>query len=158
MPLTRREMCVLLPTLLATVAATGQTADSPENSKQALPSEIYDLQKLPVYKKPRHNYMPVFQGKTSDGMPIELHESALAPGGVVHEMYSHPGDELFLVREGILEVEFNGKCSEVGPGSVAYVASNTEYAIRNTSKQWTRYFVFLLGTSHPPIHKNPTHS
>lgn len=34
-----------------------------------------------------------------------MHESGVAPGGVVHEIYSHPGDELFLVREGTLEVE-----------------------------------------------------
>jgi len=74
-----------------------------------------------------------------------MHESGVAPGGVVHEMYRHPGDELFLVREGTLEVEMEGKRSQVGPGGVAYVAANTRYAIRNTSNEWTCYFVFLFG-------------
>lgn len=150
-PLTRREICVLLPALMATAAAPLEAAENHDNDGQALPSAIYDLKNLPVEGDKNHQYIPVFQGKTYAGMPVELHETVLAPGGLIHEMYSHVGDELFLVREGILEVEFNGKRSEVGPGSVAYVASNTRYAVRNTSKEWARYFVFLFGPPHVPI-------
>ncbi len=152
MALTRRELCVLIPALMATT--TVYSAENQHNDDRVLPSAIYDLKHLPVEGDKDHEYIPVFQGNTYAGMPIELHETVLAPGGMIHGMYSHPGDELFLVREGVLEVEFNGKRSEVGPGSVAYIASNTEYAIRNTTQQWTRYFVFLFGPSHPPIHRN----
>jgi mannose-6-phosphate isomerase-like protein (cupin superfamily) len=156
MAITRRELCVLMPALMAT--ATSFSAEKPENNNATLPSAIYDLENLQVEGDKDHRYIPVFQGNTYAGMHVELHETELAPGGLVHGLYSHPGDELFLVREGMLEVEFNGKRSQVGPGSVAYVASNTVYAIRNTSNQSARYFVFLFGPAHVPIDWKPAHS
>lgn len=158
MALTRREICVLLPALMATATASGQPTGNHDTSDHSLPSAIYDLKHLQVEGNKNHKYIPVFAGNTYAGMHVDLHETVLAPGAVVHEIYSHPGDELFLVREGILEVEFNGKRSEVGPGSVAYIASNTEYAVRNTGKQSARYFVFLFGPAHVPSNWKPAHS
>ncbi len=158
MALTRREICILLPALMTTATVQGKAAENHDSNNPTLPSAIYDLKDLPAQGNEHHKYVPVFEGNTYAGMHIKLHETVLAPGGVIHGMYSHPGDELFLVREGVLEVEFNGKRSEVGPGSVAYVASNTVYAVRNTSKQWARYFVFLFGPAHVPIDWKPAHS
>ncbi|MGC9292145.1 MAG: cupin domain-containing protein [Acidobacteriaceae bacterium] len=152
MGLTRRDVCILLPALMA--AATGHAAEGREGGDQTLRSAIYDYKDLEVEKKGKdREYVPVFEGTTSDGQHMTLHESGVGPGGVVHEAYRHSGDELFLVREGTLEVEIEGKRSELGPGSVAYVASNTEYAVRNTSKEWTRYFVFFFGPSQPHIER-----
>ena len=142
MALTRRELCMLMPALMST--ASGYSANKAGSSNELLQSAIYDRSTLPENGDKSRVFIPVFEGKTSSGMHVELHETELAPGAVVHGMIRHPGDELFLVREGVLEVEFNGKRSEIGPGSVGYVASNTEYAIRNTSKDWTRYFVFFF--------------
>ena len=149
MALTRRDMCILLPALMATATSHGAEGDTGKG--EALKSAIYNLKDLKVEKSKGREYIPVFEGTSSTGQPMVMHESGVAPGGVVHEMYSHPGDELFLVREGTLEVEMEGKRSQVGPGGVAYVASNTPYAIRNTGQEWTRYFVFLFGPSHPRI-------
>jgi mannose-6-phosphate isomerase-like protein (cupin superfamily) len=153
MALTRREICVLLPALMATTTAL--SAEKREGDAPALPSAIYDLKNLKPQGTERHKYIPVFEGNTYAGMHVELHETELAPGGVIHGMYSHVGDELFLVREDLLEVEFNGKRSQVGPGSVAYIASETRYAIRNTSNQWARYFVFLFGPANVPANWKP---
>jgi quercetin dioxygenase-like cupin family protein len=150
MALTRRDICILLPALMATSA--GNAAELSSSTNEPLPSAIYEYKDLKVENSKGREYVPVFEGTTSNGQHMTMHESGVAPGGVVHEMYSHPGDEMFLVREGTLEVEMEGKRSQVGPGGVAYIASNTPYAIRNTSKEWTRYFVFLFGPSHPPIH------
>jgi mannose-6-phosphate isomerase-like protein (cupin superfamily) len=149
MVLTRRDICVLLPALMATVP--GHSTQTHESSNQALESTIYDFKGLSVQKSEGHDYIPVFEGNTYSGMHITLHETGLGPGAVAHSVYRHSGDEMFLVREGTLEVEIGGKRSELGPGSVAYVASNAEYAIRNTSHEWTRYFVLLFGPSHPHI-------
>lgn len=158
MALTRREICVLLPALMATAAVAAQTTDNQNTKSESLPSAIYDLKHLSIEGDKNHEYVRVFEGNTYSGMHVELHETVLAPGGLIHGMYSHVGDELFLVREGFLEVEFDGKRSQVGPGSVAYVASNTVYAVRNTSNQTARYFVFLFGPHHVPINWKPNHS
>ncbi|HWF65996.1 MAG TPA: cupin domain-containing protein [Acidobacteriaceae bacterium] len=155
MALTRRELCILMPAFMAAATGPGTAAENHDTSDHALPSAIYNLKDLPVQGDKQHEFIPVFKGNTSAGMHVDLHESVLAPGGLVHGLYSHVGDELFLVREGTLEVEFNGKRSEIGPGSVAYVASNTIYAVRNTGKEWARYFVFLFGPSHVPASWRP---
>jgi hypothetical protein len=63
------------------------------------------LRRLQIEGDEHHKYIPIFAGNTYAGMHVDLHETVLAPGAVVHEIQSHPGDELFLVREGILEVE-----------------------------------------------------
>jgi mannose-6-phosphate isomerase-like protein (cupin superfamily) len=142
-------MCILLPALMAT--STSHAAEGDAGKNGTLKSAIYNLKDLKVEKSKNRDYIPVFEGTTSTGQHMTVHESAVGPGGVIHEMYTHPGDEMFLVREGILEVEMEGKRSQVGPGGIAYVASNTPYAVRNTSNQWARYFVFLFGPSHPPV-------
>ena len=149
MALTRRDICILLPALMATTTSFAAEGDAGKN--ETLKSAIYNLKDLKVEKSKDRDYIPVFEGSTSNGQHMTLHESAVGPGGVIHAMYTHPGDEMFLVREGTLEVEMEGKRSQVGPGGIAYVASNTPYAIRNTSNEWTRYFVFLFGPSHPHI-------
>lgn len=150
MPLTRREMCVLLPTMLAaTRGATtirGATAEKPETADSVLQSAIYDLKNLPVDENTGVKYAPVFEGKTYTGERIRLHETMVAPGKVAHSLGRNMGDEIFLVWEGVVEVEIEGKVSHLGPGSVAYVAWNAEHAIRNTGKEWARYFVLLLGS------------
>ncbi len=158
MAFTRRELCVLLPALLATASAPGTAAEKHDSDDGALPSAVYDFKQLSGNGDKTRTFVPMFQGNTSYGTHVDLHETSLAPGAVVHGMYGHPGDELFLVREGILEVEFDGKRWEVGPGSTAYVASNTVYAIRNTSKQWARYFVLLFGPPHVPSDWKPSHT
>jgi mannose-6-phosphate isomerase-like protein (cupin superfamily) len=142
-------MCILLPALMATASSLAAEGDAGKN--EMLKPAIYNLKDLKVEKSKGREYIPVFEGNTSNGQHMTMHESGVAPGGVVHEMYTHTGDEMFLVREGTLEIEMEGKHSQVGPGGVAYVASNTPYAVRNSSKEWTRYFVFLFGPSHPHI-------
>lgn len=149
MTITRRDMCILLPALMAT--ATSHAAAGEADKNETLKSAIYNLKDLKPEISEGHQYIPVFEGTTSNGQHMTLHESFLGPGATVHGPYSHPGDEMFLVRDGTLEVEMQGKRSQVGPGGIAYVASNTVYSIRNTSKEWTHYFVFLFGPSHPHI-------
>lgn len=149
MTLTRRDMCILLPALMAT--ATSHAAEGDVGKNEMLKSAIYNLKDLKPQISEGHEYIPVFEGTTSNGQHMTLHESFLGPEATVHGPYSHPGDEMFLVRDGTLEVEMEGKRSQVGSGGIAYVASNTVYSIRNTNKEWTHYFVFLFGPSHPHI-------
>ncbi|MEO6829095.1 MAG: cupin domain-containing protein [Acidobacteriaceae bacterium] len=151
MALTRREICALLPAFAAIAVLPSEAAEKGTSGQMTLPSKIYDADHMPVKNKKDQQRTPLFKGVTYSGMPLSLHNTALAPGGVVHGISSHLGDELFLVREGVLEVEFNGKRWEVSPGSVAYVASETPYAIRNTGTEWARYFVLFFGPSHPPV-------
>jgi mannose-6-phosphate isomerase-like protein (cupin superfamily) len=63
-----------------------------------------------------------------------------------HPAHHHAHEEVFLVREGTLEVTITGRASRLGPGSLAYVASNEEHGIRNPETTHAQYFVIALGT------------
>jgi mannose-6-phosphate isomerase-like protein (cupin superfamily) len=77
---------------------------------------------------------------------VALHETDLAPGAMPHPPHHHAYEEVFLIREGLLQVTIGGLSSNLGPGSVAYIASNEEHSIRNLGNTHAQYFVLELGT------------
>ncbi len=145
---TRREICGLVPALMATGVGFADVAAG--RSDVMLPSKIYEFQQLPVHQASDHASRPVFDGETHAGVPIELHETELAPGGMPHPSHHHVSEEIFMVRDGLLEVVIDGKSSRIGAGSVAYIASNVEHSIRNVGKEAARYFVLKVDA--PRVH------
>ena len=141
MDASRREFCFLLPGLLA-------LKDKSSNSGQ-LPSKVYPFESLPVQPDGPNQFRPVFDGATHDGYKIQLHETDLVPGSAPHPPHHHAYEEIFLIREGALVVTIDGRESKLGPGAVAYVASNQEHGIRNAGSTHARYFVFELGAQEP---------
>lgn len=138
MNFSRRDLCLLLPGIFAGVpilATDGRT----------LPAAAYPFQDLPVHTQGSNRFRPVLDGATHTGFPIELHETDLAPGSRPHPPHHHVHEEIFLIREGIVEVTIAGKSSSLGPGSVAYIASNVEHGIRNAGGHHAQYFVLALG-------------
>jgi quercetin dioxygenase-like cupin family protein len=110
-----------------------------------VPSKLLRFEDLPVETGNGYTLRRIVEGKTHTGFPIEMHESDLAPGSMPHPAHHHAHEEVFLVREGTLEVTIAGRASRLGPGSVAYVASNDEHGIRNAGTTHAQYFVIALG-------------
>jgi len=52
---------------------------------------------------------------------------------------------MILIREGIMEVTIAGRSAKLGPGSVAYVASNDQHGWRNAGATRAHYFVLSIG-------------
>lgn len=136
----RRELCLILPALAAASAARAA-------SGEVLPAKAYPFSELPVQSRGGNQFRPVLDGETHTGFHIELHETRLAPGGRPHPPHHHVHEEIFLIREGALAVTLGGKTTRIGPGSVAYVASNVEHGIRNVGNAFAEYFVIALGTN-----------
>lgn len=136
----RRELCLMLPAL---VVGLGLEADAED---VALPSKAYPFENLPVRVNGENKSRHVFGGKTHTGFLVELHETDLAPGSAPHPPHHHDHEEIFMMREGTLEVTIEGKTSRIGPGSAAYVASNEVHGIHNPGPGHAQYFVFALGT------------
>lgn len=139
MTMSRRELCLLLPALAA-AAPAAHAADG------ILPAKAYPFRDLPVRGSGENQFRAVLNGKTHSGFEIELHETRLAAGARPHPPHHHVHEELFLIREGTLDVTLAGKTTQIGPGSVAYVASNVEHGIRNVGSSYAQYFVIALGT------------
>lgn len=136
--LSRRELCLMLPALAASSALVTE--------ETKLPSKAYRFEDLPAHKSAALVSRPVFEGLTHDGYRIAMHESQLAPGGMPHPPHHHKHEEMFMLREGTLEVTIAGKSSQVGPGGVVFVASNEEHGVRNVGKTAAQYFVLELGS------------
>jgi mannose-6-phosphate isomerase-like protein (cupin superfamily) len=63
-----------------------------------------------------------------------------------HPPHHHEYEEVFLIREGLLQVTIGERSANLGPGSVAYIGSNEEHGIRNVGNTHAQYFVMELGT------------
>ena len=131
----RRKLALLLP-WLAMVKAKAQNL--------ALKSRTYRFEDL-APKLPGSHAHPIFNGELHTGFAVELHETELPPGNMPHSSHHHVHEEVLLIREGMLEVTIAGKSVRMGPGSVAFVASNDEHGWRNVGTTTARYFVVALG-------------
>jgi mannose-6-phosphate isomerase-like protein (cupin superfamily) len=53
--------------------------------------------------------------------------------------------EMWLIREGTVDLTVNGTSYRLGPGSVGFVHSNDEHGIRNAGSTPASYFVVAMG-------------
>ena len=135
----RRDLCLLLPAALAS-PSLGAAA-----SLARLESRAYPFDALPERKSGENAFWPVLNGLTHENIPLEVHETELAPGTMPHPPHRHMREEMFLIREGVLAVTINGKTTQLGRGSVAFVASNDLRGIHNGGSSPARYFVVAIG-------------
>ena len=132
----RRDLSLLLP-FLAAAEAGAQNA--------VLPTKTYSREELPVQASGENKLRQVLDGETHAGVRIELHETDLPPGGAPHPPQHHVQEEMILIREGTMEVTIAGRSAKLGPGSVAYVASNEEHGWHNAGATRAHYLVLAIG-------------
>ena len=132
----RRDLPFLLPALAAARA-------SAQNS--ALPSKTYRFTDLKVNATGENKLRPVLDGHTHSGFRVEVHLTELPPGGAPHPPHHHVHEEMILIKDGTMEVTISGKATTLGPGSVAYVASNEEHGWQNAGSTRALYFIVAIG-------------
>jgi quercetin dioxygenase-like cupin family protein len=142
MSMTRREVCSVLSAAIFSVAVRLEGATAQDGS---LPSRMYPFEKLPM-KAPNHaEIRDVLKGKLATGESLEVHETTLPPGGAPHPAHHHVHSEMWLIREGTVELTVNGTRHRLGPGSVGFVHSNDEHGIQNVGTTPATYFVVAVG-------------
>jgi mannose-6-phosphate isomerase-like protein (cupin superfamily) len=142
MSTTRRELfsrlpAILMPALLPFGASAEQDT--------AMPSTMYPFDGLPIRIPNNAQIRDVLKGKLATGESLEVHETTLSPGGAPHPAHHHVHSEMWLIREGIVEITVNGKSHQLGPGSVGFVHSNDEHGIKNPGATPATYFVVAIG-------------
>ena len=142
MSITRREICFLLSGFLP-VAAELQ-AFAPDKS---MASGAFSFDKAPLHVANNNAQVRMMlRGKLATGEGIEVHQTTLPPGGApTATTHHHPHSEMWLIREGTIELTVNGKNFRLEPGSVGFVASNEEHGIRNVGNTPAQYFVVAVG-------------
>ena len=142
MSLTRREMCTLFPAALIPTILSSEVSGQ-ENA--ALPSAMFPFEKLPVHTSNGAQTRHVLKGKLATGEAVEVHETTLPPGGAPHPAHHHAHSEMWLIREGTVEITVNGTSYQLGPGGVGFVRSNDEHGIKNIGATPANYFVVAVG-------------
>ena len=142
MSLTWREMCLVLPALFPFV-----THVSAFGEDSSLPSGAFQFDQLPLHVANNNaKIRMIMRGKLATGEGIEVHETTLPPGGApTATTHHHLHSEMWLVREGTIELTVNGKTYPLGPGSLGFARSNDEHGIRNIGKTPATYFLIAVG-------------
>ncbi len=142
MSLTRRDLCLLLPAALVPAVLRPANAAAQEGT---MPSAMYPFEKLPIRTPNNAQIRDVLKGKLATGESLEVHETTLPPGGAPHAAHHHVHSEMWLIREGTVELTVNGTSYRLGPGSVGFVHSNDEHGIKNVGTTPATYFVVAVG-------------
>jgi mannose-6-phosphate isomerase-like protein (cupin superfamily) len=142
MPVTRRDLCSMLPAVLIPAILPSRASAAQDDS---MPSAVYPFEKLPVRTPNGAEIRAVLKGKLATGESLEVHETMLPPGGMPHPPHHHVHSEMWLIREGTVELTINGTSHRFGPGSVGFVHSNDEHGIKNVGTTPATYFVVAVG-------------
>jgi mannose-6-phosphate isomerase-like protein (cupin superfamily) len=140
--MTRRDLCLMLPATLLPAALHLESITTQESS---MPSAMYPFEKLPVRTPNNAEIRDVLKGKLATSESLEVHETTLQPGGAPHPPHHHVHSEMWLIREGTVEITVNGTSYRLGPGSVGFVHSNDEHGIKNVGTTPATYFVVAIG-------------
>ena len=143
MSLTRREMCLLIPSAL--LPPLVMKAEPQSQQSDDLPSAMFPYDKLPVHTANTAAIRPVLKGKLATGESVEVHETTLPPGAAPHPPHRHTHSEMWLIREGTVDITVNNNSTRLGPGSVSFVRSNDEHGIKNVGLTPATYFVVAIG-------------
>ena len=142
MSTTRREICALLPSLLPLAAPLQALAEH-----RSLPSGAFRFDKAPMHVANNNAEVRLMlRGKLATGEGIEVHQTTLPPGGApTATTHHHPHSEMWLIREGTIELTVSDKHYRLDPGSVGFVRSNEEHGIKNVGTAAANYFVVAVG-------------
>jgi mannose-6-phosphate isomerase-like protein (cupin superfamily) len=160
MQISRRDLCALLPgaILPAALLAESLRAQNSAAPAPAMPgaapaaaniplilSGAYPFDQMVVTHTAASDMRPIFKGLLATGEHVEVHETTLPAGSAPHPPHHHLHCEMWLVREGTIEITVSGKSAEIGPGSAGFAASNEEHGIKNLGSTPATYFVVAIG-------------
>ena len=156
--MTRRDLCLTLPALavFGNMLAAAQTASQPGGQAKVAAgasagdmlshSSAYTFDSLPVHHGANGMISrPVVRGTLPTGEIVELHETTLMPGQMPHPPHQHTHTEFMLFREGTVEFMHNDETTRLGPGGVAYAASEQMHGLKNVGTVPANYFVLAIG-------------
>ena len=141
MSATRREMLFLLSGLASSAVAL----EALPSQDSSLLSTTYPFSELPMKNTNGAEIRAVLKGKLATGETLEVHETTLPPGAMPHAPHHHVHSEMWLIREGTVQLTINGTSHVIGPGSVGFVHSNDEHGIKNVGTAPASYFVVAVG-------------
>ena len=138
--------------------ATAKTAALPDKTPAAqsaapgtLPSSIYEWTAIPARPASYGIYRPIFNSPTVTLDHLEAHATTLNPGQVSpHGTHNHLDETLLIVKEGAPDITINGAVHRAAPGTIAFIASNQSFGLKNATAVPAVYYVLHYSTPLTP--------
>lgn len=115
-----------------------------------LSSRVVDCDRLPRSPTKTGFHNTVFDSPTITFLRLESHVTILNPGESTTPRSRDPGDEIFVVKSGVVEVTLGGIIRRMGVGSLYYVAPNDERTMKNVGKDSCSYQVIKVVSEKTP--------
>lgn len=138
--------------LFAIVAGVppAQAADMSKAASAKLASNLHDWEKLVATPNAKGVRRAVFDGPTATLDRLHCHITTLNPGEKSGEPSRHLQEEVIIVKEGLVEANWDGQSRTGGPGSVIFFAAGATTFLRNAGATPATYIVIYYYTPLTP--------
>jgi quercetin dioxygenase-like cupin family protein len=116
-----------------------------------LPSSIFDCDHAPATPSATGARAVVVNSPTLTFKQFSTHISTLNVGQGTKPDVTDPGDELFIIRSGLLEASINGITCRLKAGSFFYCAPNDKRTFKNIGTTPAAYQVIKIVSSKSPM-------
>ena len=124
---------------------------SKNGNEKKITQAVYDWEKIEVVKTKSGERRQFLEGSTSALDYLEIHVTTLNPGKAPHGSHVHAdGEELIIVKEGLIEQSINGVKKVVGPGSVILALPGDDHGIWNAGDTQASYYIIKWRTNKKP--------
>jgi mannose-6-phosphate isomerase-like protein (cupin superfamily) len=143
----RRSFAALLPALAASLPALAesQSATAPATADNPVQTGVYAGFTPPAEFAGRKGHS-FFHGMLPTDIGCETHVSYLAVGAQHEPEEKHTHSEIWMVREGKVELMLNGESHMLEAGDVGIAVVGTMHWVRNAGDTVASYFVIEVGT------------
>jgi quercetin dioxygenase-like cupin family protein len=140
----------VLPFILAVLSAMAPTYAlaqptsvplTPPARSAPLGSTVVAWDSLRFKASPVGLFCAIFDDPTPTLDKLEVHVTTLNPGLASHTPHQHPWEEIFLIKEGQVEMSINGRKERAGPGALVFIASHDPHNITNVGAAPATYYV-----------------
>ncbi|HEY5078908.1 MAG TPA: cupin domain-containing protein [Opitutaceae bacterium] len=116
-----------------------------------LPSSVFDCDSLPATPTKFGFHCNVVDSPTLTFLRLESHVTTLNPGEGTTPGNRDPGDELFIVKSGVVEARISNVTCRMAAGSCFYVAPNDPRTFSNAGATPATYQVIKVVSERTPL-------
>jgi quercetin dioxygenase-like cupin family protein len=134
-------------TTLLVMPAQDSDAAAPAPAQMASSVITWQDIQAKIKSTPTGQRRDVFDAPTPTLDRFHCHVTTLNPGENTGALHRHPQEEIVIVKEGMLEINIDGKRQVAGPGAMIFYAANENENMTNVGKTPATYFVLQWFTA-----------
>ncbi len=138
----RRDFALLVPAVLAGSAALAKDMEAEPLAQ--LSSGVFSAGSVHVAGPGRASQAFV-TGMLAQGLRLEAHETVIEPGAPPEETRKHLHHEIWLMKEGSVELSADGVSHTMRQGDMGLVIAGTMHYVKNVGAARASYFVLAIG-------------